>query len=783
MELWHMASDTPRIPLRVGPGDPVTLHVGTWPIAPGQSVWASIQIEGADGTSVRRVERGRWVRNDARNSHFEIELGRFRKGDRVSYTVLGEGQPGAVVATPARSFRVGPKAYLAILWHQHQPIYADPEHPSPIGSLRQPWVRLHALRDYYAMPALLADFEGVRLTFNLTGSLLRQIAAYVERGATDRALELTLRGAETIGAAEREELLAGFFDASWHHQILAHARYAELFRMRAEDREFSPQDLRDLQMWFNLAWFNPEFLERDVLLVTGEVVSVSRFVHKGRGFTDAEIEQMVAEQYKLLRAIVPIHRQLQDRGQIEVTTSPLHHPILPLLIDTDQATIDRPGTRLPRRFAHPEDADAQIAHAAADYEHWFGRRPRGMWPAEGAVSSDCIPLFARHGIDWIASDQGVLERSGKWGYAASDPDVRSQPYRLEAGEQRLSIFFRDHELSDMIGFSLQHLADPEQAAHELLRAVREGVLRRLSGEGDRLISIILDGENPWGAYAQAGRPFLRALYRLLEHDPELETTTFSDYLAGDRSRRIEPHPVESHTRLHDLYTGSWIDELGSSFGVDLGTWIGETEENIAWELLADARDALTRSGATPDDNPEAFDSIWIAEGSDWFWWFGADQDSGRDDEFDALFRARLRHAWRALGLVPPEALARRFVAITIPWSFSQKVERVAPGDRLVIRTNCQGSVGWRYDSRRLEHAELAPVGGVMAGPKRYEHVLGPVPEGVGSLTFHFRCTSADCDHAHPTCRGEQQRVVVDDLRGRARAGAVPRQQPNAAARR
>jgi len=227
---------------------------------------------------------------------------------------------------------------------------------------------------------------------------------------------LTLKPAETLTAEEREQVLSTFFDAHWHNQIFPHPRYKELFVQRRENHSFTVQDLRDLQMWFNLARFGQEFREGKVRLATGEVTSVRRFVEQGRDFSPADIEAMVAEQYKIMRAVVPIHRQLQERGQIEVSTTPFYHPILPLLVDTDRATIDRPGTTHPRRFAHPEDAEAQVRLAVECYQRCFGRPPRGMWPAEGAVSQFVVPSFARHKVHWIATDQGVLTRLGRWGY-------------------------------------------------------------------------------------------------------------------------------------------------------------------------------------------------------------------------------------------------------------------------------------------------------------------------------------------------------------------------------
>jgi len=426
MHIWHLTPDTPRLPQRVSPGEQVALHIGTRPIEPGQSVWVKYRVKHADGkTDEGRVEVV-WQYNLDVNSYWLARLGPFAEGDRLVYAVHGRSPQGKAVG-PAASFRVGPKLYLALLWHQHQPIYKDALHPEQAGSYIHPWVRLHTIRDYYSMAALVAVHRGVHLTINLTPSLLCQIEDYVECSATDRALELTLKPAETLNAEEREQVLATFFDAHWRNQIFPHPRYRELFVRQRESRPFAARDLCDLQMWFNLAWFGKEFRDGEVRLATGEVASVSRFVEQRSGFSTADIEAMVAEQYKIMRAVIPIHHQLQEQGQIEVSTTPFYHPILPLLVDTDRATIDRPGAAYSRRFAHPEDAEAQVRLAVKYYRRCFGQPPRGTWPAEGAVSQFVIPFFARHNLRWVATDRGVLARSGRWGYQVDDPDVLASP--------------------------------------------------------------------------------------------------------------------------------------------------------------------------------------------------------------------------------------------------------------------------------------------------------------------------------------------------------------------
>lgn len=752
MNLWHLTPDAPRTPRRVSPGERVGLTLGTWPVEAGQAVAVEYRLNNQPPQKIA----ARWQRNEGENSYWLAELGPFAGGDEVRYRVSG-ASPAGEVSGPEVRFRVGPKLYLALLWHQHQPLYKDTAQESPRGSYLEPWVRLHALRDYYPMAALVAQHPEVHLSVNLTPVLLWQLEDYLG-GATDRALELTRKPAETLTGEEQEYLLAHFFEADWHHQIYPHPRYKELLERRADGGAFGAQDLRDLQMWFNLSWFGLEFREGEVGLVTGETASVRRWVEQDRGFAQDDLEAMLAEQYKVMRAVIPLHRQLQEAGQIEVSTTPFYHPILPLLADSDRATLDRPGASLPRRFAYPQDAQAQVERAVADYTRHFGRPPRGMWPAEGAVAQYVVPLFAGAGVRWIATDEGVLARSGQYGYDTRDPGVLAQPRRAQEGEYALSVFFRDTPLSDNIGFRYQGCKDFGPVAKSFLDEIKDRFARRLEGEEDRVLSVILDGENAWGAYCEDARPFLHALYGLLAQDSEVQTVTFSEYLEGNPTRGIDPHPLEGQTRVYDLFTGSWIDENGSSPGVDLGTWVGEAEENQAWELLLEAREAIGRSGATPESNPKAFEALYAAEGSDWFWWFGEDQDSGNDEEFDRLFRTHLANLYRALGQAAPEALGRYIVRRAVVWSFAQPVPGIQTGDRLTVQTNCPGLLTWWSDTAPPVESPLAPVGGVMAGVRRYQLGLGPFPEG--TLYFRFRCTQTGCDGRERCCQGETRQVRV-----------------------
>ena len=763
MKVWHLTPDAGRQPWRVTPGGSVHLRIGTWPIEARQEVLVEFHVAPASGEARSGSVRACWTENSGENSYWAAALGPFADGDRVTYRVAGSrGRETAV--TDYASFTVRPAIHLALLWHHHQPLYRDLTAP-PAGAYRFPWARLHALRDYFAMASLVAEHPDVHLTINFSPILLWQLEDYL-RGGSDRALELTRTPTNRLTDAERREVLETFFDAHWHHQIYPHPRYRALFEQRFQGHRFSNRDLLDLRMWFNLAWFAETFRTGVVRLPDGTEVSVQSFVEQEADFTQRDLEAMLGEQDKIIGSVVPLHRQLQERGQIEVSVTPFFHPIAPLLMDTDLAVLDCRGASLPPRFAHPEDAEAQIAAAVDFYRERFGRRPRGMWPAEGAVAEGLVPLFIRHGVEWIATDEGVLARSGRYGYRVDDPSVLCRPYQTLAAEPGLSVFFRHRGLSDAIGFQYSHDPEPERAAATFVAAVRD--LAGTLPDRDHVVSVILDGENAWSSYRQDGQPFLQALYRALAADAEIKTVTMAEYLEGNEARRLPPHPTVEQTRVYELSTGSWIDEAGSASGVDLGTWVGEPEENQAWTLLGLVRSMLEQAGRTPASSPEAFRALYAAEGSDWFWWFGSDQHTEAAEEFDDLFRCHLRAACRLAGIDALPELDRHIVGHRSVWTFTKPIATIQAGDELVIRTACPGALAWSTDAwATTRKAPLHLVGGVMAGQARHAVSLGAFSAPT-ELMFRFQCGHPECSGGALCCRGEVQRVKVLEMRGHRR---------------
>ena len=534
-----------------------------------------------------------------------------------------------------------PRIYLCFLWHMHQPFYKD----LITGQYRMPWTRLHALKDYYGMVRMLEEFPQVRVTFNLVPSLVAQIEEYAAGAADDPWLKCALRPAEALSEAELDLILRNFFAANPARMIYRRPRYGELYdAWRAADRNpqrarllFGPQAVRDLQVLSQLAWFDEEYLCGDR--------EVRELAAKGRDFTPADQERLAGKQRELVQAVLPAYREFQRRGQIEISTTPFYHPILPLLCDSNIAEVAHPYVPLPARFCYPQDARLQLERARRYMAERLGAAPAGLWPSEGAVSAEVLGIAAELGFRWAASDNGVLARTvGR----AAGVEEAYRPYVWRQGGRELRMLFRDRALSDLIGFVYARLGAAE-AAKDFLGRVHENCRGLLAAGGDALVPVILDGENAWEGYEENGRPFLRELYRRISADPQLEALTVSQAL-----ERMEPRPLEH------IFPGSWI---GTNFDI----WIGAEEDNCAWEYLLRARHTFDVHGAQASEPARALaqEELLIAEGSDWCWWYGPEHASDYRAEFDQLFRVHLANVYRALNLSPPDELSRPILTLAV----------------------------------------------------------------------------------------------------------------------
>jgi len=535
---------------------------------------------------------------------------------------------------------------VVVLWHQHQPFYKD----LVTGEYRLPWTRLHALKDYYGMVKLLDEFPQVHQTFNLVPSLITQIQDYVSAEAQDPFLQVASKPAKDLSIGERQFALQYLFQANLVNVIGRYPRYRELWEKfhglgdspeRAE-KVFQVQDLTDLQVLSQIGWFDEFFLAE---------ADVAELIRKGRNFTLEDQQFVMARERELLARVLPVHAAAAKNGLIEISTSPFYHPILPLVCDTQMGAVSSPGLPLPQnRYRHPGDAREQLQRGLALHERVFGLRPQGVWPSEGSVSDEVLTIAHQLGVQWMATDEGVLGRSlgtgfSRDGYGHLDSDGAHRLYtiyRYENADTWMNMIFRDHTLSDLIGFVYSSMP-PQDAANNLIHKIRESAKSVLASGQDAMVPIILDGENAWEYYPKSGREFLRRFYDALQNDSGIEAVTVTEAIAR--------HKNVGH--LKSLVPGSWIN---ANFNV----WIGAPEDNKAWDYLYHARNfyAQAAPGATEEQCDLAFEEIMIAEGSDWNWWYGPEHHSANDSDFDELYRKHLSNVYQALGGIPPDYLAQ-----------------------------------------------------------------------------------------------------------------------------
>jgi alpha-amylase/alpha-mannosidase (GH57 family) len=530
--------------------------------------------------------------------------------------------------------------HVAFLWHMHQPYYVDPVR----GTALMPWVRLHATKGYLDMIWLVDQFPEFHCTFNMTPVLLRQIQQLANNEVCDVWHELAAAAPDTLTLMQKASILEHFFKANWDNMIKPFPRYLALLQKRGLNvtkinleraaASFTDAELRDLQVWFNLTWFG--YAAEKLYPEIGELKQ------KGGGFSEEDKLVVFEHQRNILKNMLSFYKALADRGQIELSTTPFFHPIMPLIHNTEFARRCMPGRELPPPFSHPEDVRAQLAAARDLHAQIFGAPPHGVWPSEGAVCPELIPILQELGFQWFASDEENLWNSLAVVHPGKIPDRATlfQGYRAQFGDANVSLAFRERGLSDFIGFTAAR-NDPHRAADFMLGQIEQ--IARSAHGADPLCAVILDGENAWEHFPDGGQAFLRELYQRLSTHHSVRTTTFHDYFTA--------HPPGAI--ISTLHTGSWIH-------ADFDIWIGDPEENRAWELLGQTRDLLQaradRREITPEQYKKAMQEIYAAEGSDWFWWYGGDFVTDNDLIFDELFRTHLQNVYRICGVPVPDVL-------------------------------------------------------------------------------------------------------------------------------
>ncbi|MBQ3310649.1 hypothetical protein IJG72_01085 [bacterium] len=556
------------------------------------------------------------------------------------------------------------KLSIAFYWHMHQPVYKLNSNSDYL----MPWVRMHAIKDYLDMILIMDKFPNLKLNFNLVPVLLESILDYAQNDAQDFHLRLSLSDINSLSDDDKRFILNNFFDANYQSMISKYKPYKDLYEKRvinnvSDINAYSNQEYSDILAWFNLVWFDPIF--------ANIYPEISELLNKGCNYTQADRIKIIEYQREIIKQIIPTYKKYMENGRIELTTSPYYHPILPILLDIKCAQRNIPNpAELPQNLKMSEDAMEQTKMALDKMEELFGVRPKGIWPPEHCISAKTLNMLSDLGIKWTITDEGILANSINFDFVRNFKGYLNDPYHLlktyeyKTINSKINVIFRDSLIPNLISFEYQN-SDAKTAANDLydrIKIIQSKILT--SPDDSHLLTIALDGENSWENYSDDGSNFLNAIYQLVEEDETLETVLISDYIEKDKNAKCLPK----------VYSGSWINR-------NFQLWIGEPTKNQAWNILKNVRDDFVEFAKENPNHPnlkEAKNEIFIAEGSDWFWWYGEPNNSGQDHIFDYLFRERLKNVYRLLNIPVPSELETPLLSSSILLKDDEQKEHIIP---------------------------------------------------------------------------------------------------------
>lgn len=525
--------------------------------------------------------------------------------------------------------RSDPRLSVSFIWNLHQPFYTE----NAAGEFEEAWVRLRTVKDYYRM-IRKAEEEHTPLSFVISPSLIEQIDWYA-RGKKDVLQTISRVPAENLTLKEKETILRRFFEVQKSVALLPFPRYKELLEKRgarawtATDAEiaralqtFSENDYRDIQTWFNLVWIDPELREEFGLDI---------LIEKGSGFSEEEKNLVLDVHEEIIERTLPLMRKLAEEEKIEVVGTSIYWGILPLIIDSDIARAPD-NENLPARFSFPEDARAHVEKSISYYMQTLGKAPRGFFPSEGAISDEAMEILSENGIQWTALSDLIL------GTRAED-DIYDV-YCYEREKECVNVILRDKRASD---FFLSAYTIPSDEAVRLFIDSLVSILERAPRNSSPIVTVLIDGENPWDNYMDNANELLNSLYGQIKAHPSLSLVTPSSFISKYENPRV----------IRDVIPSSWHND-------GFRMWIGEKEENIAWEYLLRARNdfkkILENKNVSSEARADAYDAILKSESGDWFWMYGDDDYYKNTSRFDSMFRAHLKSAYSALGVPAPEYL-------------------------------------------------------------------------------------------------------------------------------
>ena len=533
---------------------------------------------------------------------------------------------------------VAKKLSVAIYWHMHQPVYELD------GVFYMPWARLHAVKDYLDMLTIMEKFPKLKLNFDVVPALIDDVLQYTEMGYEDLHSTISLSPIEELDNSEKEYILNNFFNSKYETMIRQYPRYKDMsykrfFEEKTRPEDYTEQEYSDIIALFNLSWIDPSHRSK--------YEGLEELINKGSNYTLEDRRKIIDIHKRIMKDIIPTYKKYIDEGRIELTTSPYYHPILPILCDYETTTKNLPiAENLPMNLDLKEDAHQQVKLALDKLESIFGVRPKGFWAPEYCLTGDVLKLLAQEGVNWTISDETILSKSIGFEFVRDfkgnleDPYYLLKTYTYDNDDTSINIIFRDSHIPNLINFEYSNV-DTKTASNDLYNKIKSVQNKLLvSPDENHLLTIALDGENCWENYENDGNDFLSEIYSKITSDDSIETVLISDYISADRSPKI----------LTKIHPGSWINK-------NFNFWIGEPVKNLALQYLNNVRnDVLNILSSRPDKKEEVMREIYIAEGSDWFWWYGEPNNSGQDNIFDFLFREHLKNAYKILGINPPQYL-------------------------------------------------------------------------------------------------------------------------------
>ncbi len=622
----------------------------------------------------------------------------------------------------------GGTVYLNLVYRHHLPLYYVPS----TDRIETPFVRQHALRDYFQMADVIQRYPHVHATVVLSPTLLWQIQEiYVKRlepymkkyramnprtadmdgarflremkGKTDPWIDACLTPAEQLTEADKAWLYKNEWNAFTMSQVRLY-RFPELMELytKWQDANGNPSytvdELRLLKFFAIFANFDSEFYERRVPLIqTGTRVyrsldlrdlvsfrSDGKYYLK-RAITEDDCQRIVASAWYVMASIVPAFEKTKFDsramiGQLELAATSYSDAILPLLIDSDVAKQADPGIGLPAAYRHPEDADAQLKMSITAYQKYFNFTPTGYVAPYGAISPAVIPMLKDNGFDWFVSDEQVLRGS-------SPKNLPSTfPYSITVDGKTLYGAFSNTLLTDRINWSYRNYY-AENSANDFIRNVL--AMAPNNPKKQALVTVVIDGDDAWQHYQRDidGKGFMNGIYRKLNKlfkNRAIVTATMSEFVRGNRTRGIAPNKVEDFDTVKDL-------AAGSRFNGNFNMWIGSREMNTAWDYLRQARSELGK-GAAPVTTIEYLDNFakqpmnffYGATSPHWMEMFNTGSLQKMNPKpFELQFRNQIAESYALAGLAKPT----KFESFVNPADFSP--EWTKPRKRTTVTFLCK----------------------------------------------------------------------------------------------